>query len=558
MQILVVAPERTQNAYQRFKKIHAAQIVVSKMAQKFIDPPDISFTNYFLDIISEFSEDVALIDPLTEKELKFSDFKIEIENFYLTLAKIGIHKNEVVGIFAGNSPEYLFLCLACWKLGAIICPLNPAYKRGEFEKYFKEVAISWLFTEKEYLEKFANVDIIATNKIFILEEFTKISIKEKCPIEKCHQAVKNNDNAVIFYSSGTTGPPKGVVLTHNALSAHLAIIISLRNSHDFLILTPNDTVFGVLPYFHAGGLLTLFCMLAQRAKVIINRKFSEEEFLKTIEKYQASILNLVPPLLEFLAYSPKISSYKLSSLRYIYVGAAKVNPELQNAVECRLQNLGETRLEKIIQLYGLTEAGVIVLMSPINEIASKKEGTCGIPLPGVECKIVYSESLQEVAPGDTGELILKTKTMMKEYFGEPEKTRQTFTSEGWLRTGDLVYKDSDGYFYIVGRVKELLKVRGWQVSPYELEEALKHNFSSIKEVVIIGLPDSSSGEIPAAVIVLQKDHQLDSKDVEDFVKDNFVSYKQLKGGVFFVDELPQTASGKINRPAVLNMVFKNN
>uniref|UniRef100_A0AC34FR54 AMP-dependent synthetase/ligase domain-containing protein n=1 Tax=Panagrolaimus sp. ES5 TaxID=591445 RepID=A0AC34FR54_9BILA len=327
-----------------------------------------------------------------------------------------------------------------------------------------------------------------------------------------------DDDAMIFFSSGTTGPPKAIVLSQKSLNAYLILMNTLKTdpNESFVTLSNKDTVYGVLPYFHAGGLLTTLLMLAQGAKVLINRRFHEDEFLENISKYEVSVLLLVPPILEFLCYAPKVDPTKLSTVQYIFVGAAKVRPEHELGVIKRLPYLN-----KVLQLYGSTEAGVLVFMMP-QSVSSTKNGSTGLPLPGVEAKVSASPSLEYSTNYTYGELLLKTTTQMSRYLNndseEAEASESLFDEEGFMKTGDLVRVDSDGFYYIVGRLKELIKVRGWQVSPYELEEALRNRFNAITDIGIVGLPADSDGEQPTAVVVLAPGTMLSAGEIEQYVE----------------------------------------
>ena len=192
-------------------------------------------------------------------------------------------------------------------------------------------------------------------------------------------------------------------------------------------------------------------------------------------------------------------------------------------------------------------------MMPKNA-SGTKIGSAGFPLPGVEAKVLTSPSLEQFHNSEYGELLLKTTTQMSRYLDATEDTG--VDEDGYLKTGDLVRVDSDGFYYIVGRLKELIKVRGWQVSPYELEDALRKRFHEIVDIGVVGLPADVDGEQPTAVVVLTPGTMLSAGEIEQFVEDNFVSYKKLIGGVHFVDKLPQTPSGKLDRPELVRMLLE--
>ncbi|KAE9551220.1 hypothetical protein FO519_005569 [Halicephalobus sp. NKZ332] len=351
----------------------------------------------------------------------------------------------------------------------------------------------------------------------------------------------------------------GAILEFLRLIRKIYSEIQLSQDADFVTLTNKDTVYGVLPFFHAGGFLTVFMMLVQGAKVLINRKFDEDKFLENIEKYQVTVLNLVPPILDFLTFSPKCDARKnLSSLRYIYVGAAPVRKELNDIIFRKFWNV------QLIQLYGSTESGVLVFMTPkkskFQEQLATKPGPCGLPLPGVQVKIAPLDG--ENKDENYGELLLKTTTEMKGYIkssidsSTDPSIENPFDEDGFYRTGDLARVDSDGFYYIVGRSKEMIKVRGWQVSPYELEDALRQKFPQIVEIGVVGIPEDKDGEQPSAIAVLAPGTMLSAGEIETFVSENFISYKRLTAGVHFLDSLPKTPSGKLDRLRLKQMLLE--
>uniref|UniRef100_A0AC35FAB1 Uncharacterized protein n=1 Tax=Panagrolaimus sp. PS1159 TaxID=55785 RepID=A0AC35FAB1_9BILA len=483
-----------------------------------------TFTTNFFNSTINYADLVALIDPDAHESLTFQDLQDRTINFIQNLQENGVLKGDIIGTFCGNSTDYLIFCLAANQIGAIICPLNPAYKIGEFEHYFLQAKINWILTENDYIKK------IKTSKTLVKSVNGIIML----PNSTSKDVVKQR-------------PPKAIVLSQKSLNAYLILLNTLKSdpNENFVTLSNKDTVY--------GGLLTTLLMLAQGAKVLINRKFHEDEFLENITKYEVSVLLLVSPILEFLCYAPKVDPTKLSTIQYIFVGAAKVRSEHEAGIIKRLPYLN-----KVLQLYGSTEAGVLVFMMP-QKVSSTKVGSTGLPLPGVEAKVSESPSLEYSANYSYGELLLKTTTQMSRYLNEDseEDSESLFDEEGFMKTGDLVRVDSDGYYYIVGRLKELIKVRGWQVSPYELEEALRNRFDAIMDIGIVGLPADCDGEQPTAVVVLAPGTMLSAGEIEQYVEDSFVSYKKLVGGVHFVDSLPTSPSGKLDRKELLRWFLES-
>ncbi|KAM3722153.1 4-coumarate--CoA ligase [Dirofilaria immitis] len=522
-----------------------------------------SFDEYFFEIIKQFGNEIALTDPETMKSFTYTELINRSEQMRNALIRLGIQHGDIIGTYAGNSSDYITFILAAIGIGVILVPLNPAYKTYEIEKYLSKASVKWLLTEEKLFEKIEhfkekNMEI----KIIMLD-----SIEESL-LYYSFQYYLNNDNsfstnediyglqnkpvyghnrAIIFFSSGTTGLPKGVIFNHKTLIANINLVRKAQGikcgRYEMVSLNNTDVVYGVLPYFHAGGLLTVFGLLGLGVQIIINRRFSAEQFLKTLGNYQVTTLLLVPPVLKFLSIAPNLNPEAFRSLKYIFVGSAHVNESLIIMIKQRLPKTS------IIQLYGTTEAGAFVFMQPL--FSDGKTGSCGILLPNVECKIVKLLNNDECEEMEIGEIWLKTITMMQGYLEETIDINDVFI-DGWYRTGDLGFYDSNQFIYITGRIKEMIKVRGWQVSPYEIEEAIQE-LEDVELCAVIGIPDEYSGQLPKAYIQLRDGGQLNENTIHQLINTKFASYKQLKGGIQFISNMPLNSSGKISRMELLKL-----
>ncbi|VDM44363.1 unnamed protein product [Toxocara canis] len=477
---------------------------------------DVSFCDYFLHTIVPYENNIAMIEPERGTTITYTAFALRVERMRSALYRIGVLHGDVIGMYTGNSADFIMFCLAATSIGAIVTPINPAYKTYEVEKYFCEAHVKWVVTEERYFD--------ALSKGILLQSV----------------------QALIFFSSGTTGPPKGVILSNRSLMAAIEVVrIAGREKSDgfeMAILDGHDVVYGVLPYFHAGGLITVYCMLAQGAKLVVNRKFDGAKFLETIERYKVTTLNLVPATLNFMAECPFAKVPCLSTLRHIFVGAARVETHLLHKIKEKLL-AAET-----IELYGTTEAGAMIFMHPTK--CEVRPGSCGIPLPGVQCKVLDIEQRTACGPLQSGEICLRTPTMMSAYLSGKEQ-HGSLTPDGWFQTGDIGYYDEDKFVYITGRIREMIKVRGWQVSPYEIEEVMLE-IPEIEQCVVVGIPDEQAGQLPRAYVKLRQGAHLNEDAINKIIKAKFVSYKQLTGGIEFVDRMPTTASGKIARNQLLS------
>uniref|UniRef100_A0A0N4W4U6 Long-chain fatty acid--CoA ligase n=1 Tax=Haemonchus placei TaxID=6290 RepID=A0A0N4W4U6_HAEPC len=290
-----------------------------------------------------------------------------------------------------------------------------------------------------------------------------------------------------------------------------------------------------LPYFHAGGLITVFCMLIQGATVVVNKKWNEEGFLRILQDFKITTINIVPPIMDFLVKHPLVDSFKLGSLKTVFVGAAKCDEVLLRSLKRRLPSL-----EHVTQLYGLTEAGVLLFVTPIR---NPHLSSVGRAMPGVQAKIL-DEHGDLMKFGEVGRLVVKAPTYMQGYLGE-----HLAVPYGWFDTGDLACIDDQGFVYITGRTKDMIKVRGWQVNPFEIEEAIKANVVGVKDCAVVGVDHDVDGQRPKAFIVGEPD----VNEIINFVKDTFTSYKHLCG-VEIVDAIPRTPSGKILRRELVSSI----
>jgi len=299
----------------------------------------------------------------------------------------------------------------------------------------------------------------------------------------------------------------------------------------------NPTLMGVLPFFHIYGMtVMMLSSLVIGAKMVTLPRFDFVQFLETIQNYKINFLHVVPPMILALAKQPIVEKYDLSSLKVIISGAAPLGGELQKIAAQRLKCT-------VKQGYGMTE------MSPVSHLNLSSEikmGSVGTLLPNMEARIVDSDSKIITTPYVQGELLLKGPNIMKEYLNNPEATASIFTEDGFLRTGDVAHFDEDGHYYIVDRVKELIKYKGFQVPPAEIEAVL-NSHPKIADSAVIGVPDEVAGELPKAFIVLKAEQNLSEQEIHAFVAERVSPYKKLRGGIEFVDQIPKSSSGKILR-----------
>ncbi|XP_072050904.1 uncharacterized protein [Amphiura filiformis] len=345
-----------------------------------------------------------------------------------------------------------------------------------------------------------------------------------------------DDVAFLLYSSGTTGLPKGVMLTHRNIVSNTFNTLNTPGAASF---TPYvDCGLAVLPFYHVYGCVTIsLASLKIGVKLVTLPQFEPEVFLKTIQDHKITIGYLVPPLVVFLTKHPMVDNYDLSSLKDVMCGAAPLGGELAAAFKKRL-NLSYVR-----QGYGLTETS-----SPltVGKRGITSPASAGVLLINTEAKIVDPLSGKSLPPGGQGELWARGPQIMKGYLKNPEATANCIDAEGWFHTGDIGYFAEDGQLFVVDRLKELIKYKGSQVAPAELEELLLTN-PAVADAAVIGIPDEEAGELPKAFVVLKGTEQVTEEDIAKFVAGKVAPQKKLRGGVEFLETIPKSASGKILR-----------
>ena len=344
-----------------------------------------------------------------------------------------------------------------------------------------------------------------------------------------------NHHVVLPYSSGTTGLPKGVMLTHRNLVANLC------QCESAIPYDQDSSGLAALPFFHIYGMQVLMNgLLANGCTVISMPRFDLVQALELIQEHRITHFFAVPPMILALAKQPIIDQYDLSSLELVMSGAAPLGAELSEEAATRIQC-------DVIQGYGMTELSPVSHMTPPGQY---RPGSVGVTVPNSECRIVDPETGEDKAVGEEGELWIRGPMVMAGYLNNPKATEETIDNDGWLHTGDVAVIDEFEHVYIVDRVKELIKYKGFQVPPAELE-ALIISHPAVADVAVIGIPDDESGELPKAFVTLKPDMEVSEIEIRDFVAEKVATYKQIRM-VEFIDEIPKSPSGKILRRFLRN------
>jgi acyl-CoA synthetase (AMP-forming)/AMP-acid ligase II len=474
---------------------------------------------------------VAMADGLTRRTITYAQLLDQIRRVAAGLAARGIKKGDVISLWSPNLPEWPVAFFGALRLGAIVHTSNPVSTPEELSYQLADAGSRILITVNALSEK-AREAVAETQRdieIITLDDspfatLGSVMVDAEPPAVHIDPA---NDIAALPYSSGTTGLPKGVMLTHRNIVAQL-------NQIEAIETTKMPAMLGVLPFFHIYGMvIILFHGLMRGATIVTMTKFEFEPFLKVLQDWPITSAHIVPPIVVGLGKHPAVDNYKFPHLKHLFSGAAPLGPELTDAVEKRLN-------VRIRQGYGMTEA------SPATHYTvagAERSGTVGQLMPSVQMRIIDPESGQDVPTGQSGEVWVRGPNVMKGYLNNPEATSRTIDAEGWLHTGDIGVVDADGFLTVVDRLKELIKVKGFQVAPAELESLLlKH--PKIADVAVIPVADQDSGEVPKAVVVAKS--PLTADEVTDFLLPHVAHYKRVRH-VEFVDAIPKSPSGKILR-----------
>ncbi len=472
----------------------------------------------------------ALIDGLTGRVMTGAMLADQTQRFAGGLAARGLHKGAVVALMSGNSPEFAVIFHGTAWAGCILTTANPTYTAGELRHQLNDSRAVILFVPPA-LRAVAEEAILGTGVTDILmadeaglAAFFGVPVTTQVPVDLMRDVV------VLPYSSGTTGLSKGVMLSHHNLVANL-----LQGGVQ-LNIQAGDATLAILPFFHIYGMMAVMnCHLAWGGVLVTLPRFDLETALRLIETHRMRKLFIVPPIVLALAKHPMIDQFDLSSVEYIMSAAAPLGVELATACATRLGC-------EVAQAYGMTEASPITHLDPIG---SSRIGAVGCTVPLTDCRVVDAETGVDVAAGEAGEVWARGPQVMLGYLNNPDATARTVTHDGWLRTGDLGRVDADGYLWILDRVKELIKVKGFQVAPAELE-AILLGHPDIGDCAVIGQADDEAGERPIAFIVRRGDSTITDEAVMAHLAGQVATYKRL-AGVRFTDTIPKTASGKILR-----------
>jgi len=510
-----------------------------------IEIPDIPVASFILEHASRLAAQPALIDGRTGRTLTYAQLVDAIDRTAAGLAAHGFRKGDVFAISCANTPEYAVAFLAVARLGGAATMASPLFNETELTGQLKDSGAVYLLTDSEHLAKgLAAARAGNLREVFVLGEVddncgaTSFSVLESYDGPAPSVEINPREDIVALpYSSGTTGWPKGVMLTHY----NLVTMLCQMETAD--VLHNGDRVICVVPCYHVYGFhVVLNLALRAGATVVTLPRFDLEEFLTTLQNYEINIVPVVPPIVLELARTPLVDRFDLSKLETLHCGAAPLSVDVASNV---CERLGV----HIRYGYGMTE------LSPLSHLTytgngKDKPGSAGYCLPNTSCKIVGVETRVELGPGEEGEVCIRGPQVMKGYLNQPEATADLIDDEGWLHTGDVGYADEDGALFIVDRLKELIKYKGRQVAPAELEAVLLSH-PAVADAAVLPSPDEKAGEVPIAFVVLKE--AVAATEIIDFVAARVASYKKIRR-IEFVDQIPKSQAGKILRRVLAQKV----
>ena len=505
--------------------------MIHKSPRPNIDIPDVDITSYVLEGIAEDGRPI-LIDGPSGREVSGADFHLAVRGVATGLAARSIGKGDVVALYLPNLPEYAIAFHGVCAAGAVNTTANPMYTPGELSHQLADSGARLLITVPPFLANARDAaEHTGVEEILVIGEAdgaTPFAELMGDPADAPSLAIDPaEDLAVLPYSSGTTGLPKGVMLTHRNLVANVA------QTQAALRCSPEDVLIAVLPFFHIYGQTAILNLgLRTRARIVTMPRFELDQFLRLIEEQRVTRAFVVPPIALALAKHPAVDERDLSSLELIMSGAAPLGRDLAEAVSARVG-------VPVMQGYGLTETSPVTHVVPPGDTEGRG-GQIGPLVASTEARVVDP---QTGGDAERGELWIRGPQVMRGYLNNAEASRATIDGEGWLHTGDVATVDGDGYFEIVDRLKELIKYKGFQVPPAELE-ALLIGHPQIADAAVIGVPDEEAGELPKAFVVAQE--AVSDKEIIDYVARRVSPQKRVRL-IERVEEIPKSPSGKILR-----------
>lgn len=495
--------------------------------------PDMPVASFVLRHANRLADRPALIDASSDRVLTYGDLAHEVGAVASGLAARGIAKGSVVGMYAPNCAEYAVTLLAVASLGGIATMINPLATADDLARQLVDAGATVLLTTPDLFDRARSaVATTAVREVVVVGEaqgatpFADLGhTRDAVP----DVSIGPDDIVLLPYSSGTTGFPKGVMITHRNWVANLC------QSEVPYAVTPQDVIFCLPPFFHMYGAWILTQVLAGGGTLVTMPRFELSAFLGAVQRHGVTRASLVPPVILALINDPSVDAYDLSTLSCVYSAAAPLGLDLGRRCQ---ERLGCT----VLQGYGLTETSPVTTLAPVNG-RMVKQGSVGPLVPNTECRVVDLVTGSDLGPGERGELWIRGPQVMKGYLNRPDATAAMIDADGWLHTGDIGYADEDGDFFLIDRLKELIKYKAYQVAPAELEAVLLSH-PAVGDAAVVPSPDDEAGEVPKAFVVLKD--EVTAEELMAFVAARVAPYKKIRR-LEVIDQIPKSPTGKLLR-----------
>ncbi len=475
-------------------------------------------------------EKTFLFSEADGRRSTYAEFQQAVIRTAALLDSLGVRKGDVVSLLLPNGPEYIIAYFACWKLGALAGPINSLLKQREMSYVISNSEAKALLVNSEFLPAIESIrsELPDLRQVVVFDDESRATLEHQTA-EPPESEVDLNDEAIIIYTSGTTGKPKGCLLTHGN------VLANARQISRWLGFAENDRLLTVMPLFHMNAVsVTTMSALYAGGSTVVSPKFSATRFWQIVSDYQVTSFGSVATMLSMLlsTYPDGIpSGLKTDQLRFAMCGSAPVPAEV-------LKRFEETFNCLVIEGYGLSESTCRSTFNPPDE--RRRPGSCGLPI-GNEMMVVDEEDM-EVPAGTLGEIVLRGENILKGYFKNPEATANAFRN-GWFHTGDIGYRDNDGFFYIVDRKSDMIIRGGENIYPREIDEVL-YQHPGVAAAAVIGVPDTLYGEEVAAFVVLKEGTILTENELIEFCRGRLADFKCPKS-VRLVKEIPKGPTGKL-------------
>lgn len=492
--------------------------------------------------------EIALIDSESGLSISYTDLRYMVECLASGLCEIGVYPGQAVLILLPNSVLLPVILLGVLSLGAVITTMNPLSNPKEIHKQMDGLNLSLVFSSSEKLASLGRfrVPIVAVPSDLGYDSALYPVFHELVtgnPRLDWRPAIRQSDTAAILFSSGTSGSSKGVVLTHQNLICMVELFVRFEASQ-YKKQSWEDVYLAAIPMFHVYG-LSLFSigLLSLGSTVVVMRRFDVKEAAKTIARHRVTHLPVVPPIMAALIRAKDAHGFDLKSLKQASSGAAPLSKQLIHEFLRRFPNVD------FIQGYGMTESTAVGTRG-YNTETCRKYTSVGLLAPNMEAKVVDWETGISMPPGKSGELWLRGPAIMKGYLNDEKESESIIDIDGWFKTGDIVNFDQDGYLFILDRLKDTIKYKGFQIAPADLESLLiSHN--EILDAAVTSACDEEAGEIPIAFVVRKPGSNLSSSEIMEFVAKQVAPYKKIRR-VTFVKSIPKSPAGKTLRRVLRN------